>query len=129
MRLSDIKGERVLDVIAEIAAPVINIAADSEALQFFIPSEGQADGSIESFAERMKVAAPALLKTHKDDFVTILAALDGVTPKEYIDGMTLGGVLEDIFELLTDKVFEDFLSSQQSEESQSGLPSEGTEDL
>lgn len=114
MRLSEIRGERVLDVIAEIAAPVINIASDPDAMSFFKaqpPQEGQTPE--EALAERMKVAAPALMKTHRDDFIAILASLDGVTIEEYVEGMTLGSVLVDVFELLTDEAFEDFLSSQE----------------
>lgn len=117
MRLSDIRGERVLDVIAEIAAPVINIASDEEALAFFKrrpPKEGQTPQ--EALAERMGQAAPALMKTHRDDLVAILAALDGVTAEEYVEGMTLGSVLVDVFELLTDEAFGDFLSSQEQTE-------------
>ena len=114
MRLSEIKGERVFDVLADITAPVIGIASDGEALAFFKPQppeEGETPE--EAFARRMKVAAPALLKGHRDEMVAILAALDGVTPEEYAEGMTLGGVLQDILELLTDKDFESFLSSQE----------------
>lgn len=114
MRLSDIKGERVLDVIADIAVPAINIASDEDALSFFKaqpPKDGQTTS--EAFADRMKVAAPALMKTHKDDFIAILAALDGKTVDEYVEGMTLSSVLVDVFELLTDEAFEDFLSSQE----------------
>lgn len=114
MRLSEIRGEHVLDVIADIATPVINIASDKEAMAFFerrAPKEGQTP--YEALAERMKVAAPALMKTHRDDLVSILATLDGVTVEEYVESMTLGSVLVDVFELLTDEAFEDFLSSQQ----------------
>ena len=114
MRLSEIRGERVLDVIADITAPVINIASDEEAAAFFNPQPPK-DGQTktEAFAERMKAAAPALMKTHRDDLISILATLDGVTVDEYVEGMTLGSVLVDVFELLTDEAFEDFLSSQQ----------------
>lgn len=114
MRLSEIKGERVLDVIADIAAPVISIASDEDAMAFFKPQppkEGQTP--TEAFGERMKSAAPALMKSHRDDLIAILASLDGVTPGEYIEGMTLASVLVDVFELLTDEAFEDFLSSQE----------------
>ena len=117
MRLSDIRGERVLDVIADMAAPVINIASDKEAVAFFErrpPKEGQTPH--EALAERMKVAAHVLMKGHRDDLVAILATLDGVTVEEYVEGMTLGSVLMDVFELLTDEAFEDFLSSQRPTE-------------
>lgn len=123
MRLSDIRGERVLDVIADITAPVINIASDDEAARFFErkpPKEGQTPQ--EALAERMGEAAPALLRRHRDDLIAILATLDGVTVDEYVEGMTLGSVLVDVFELLTDEAFESFLSSQEQteEEGQSG---------
>lgn len=114
MRLSDIRGERVLDVIADIAEPAINIATDKEAMAFFRPQPPK-DGQdpTEAFAERMKSAAPALMKSHRADLVAVLAALDGVTVAEYVEGMTLGSVLADVFELLTDEAFEDFLSSRE----------------
>ena len=35
MKLSDIKGERTLDVIAEIIEPIANIAADQTAAALF----------------------------------------------------------------------------------------------
>lgn len=114
MRLSEIRGERVLDVVADIAAPVITIAADEEALAFFKPQElREGETPQEALAARMKVAAPALLKTHRSDIVAILAALDGKTVEEYEEGMTLASVLVDLFELLTDEAFDDFLSSQE----------------
>lgn len=114
MRLSDVKGARVLEVLAEIAEPVISIASDKEATAFFTgikPKKGQTQE--EAFAQRMREGAPALLKGHGDDIVRILAALDGVEPSEYEDNMTLASVLEDLLELLTDRDFTSFLSSQE----------------
>ena len=35
MRLSDVKGERTLDVIADIIDPIANIAEDKEASELF----------------------------------------------------------------------------------------------
>ena len=46
---------------------------------------------------------PALLKGHKDDFVEILATIEGVTPEEYAANLDLSKLLSDATELLTDK--------------------------
>lgn len=122
MRLSDIKGARVLDVLADIAEPAIAIASDREAMAFFTgikPAEGQT--AEDAFAQRMREGAPALLKGHRDEVLRILAALDGVTPEEYEEGMTLASVLVDLVELLTDKDFAGFLSSQEPTQTDSGL--------
>ena len=112
--MSDIRGARVLEVLAEIAEPVISIASDKEATAFFTgikPKKGQTQH--EAFAERMRKGVPALLKGHRDDVVRILAALDGVDAKEYEESMTLASVMEDLLELLTDQEFASFLSSQE----------------
>lgn len=83
-------------------------------MAFFKPQEPkEGETPQEAFAARMKVAAPALLKTHRSDIVAVLAALDGKTAEEYEEGMTLASVLVDLFELLTDEAFDDFLSSQE----------------
>ena len=121
MRLSDIKGASVLDVLAEIADPVIEIAADKEAMAFFQaspPKEGQT--AEQAFAERMGKAAPALLKGHQDAVIRVLAALDGTTPELYEEGMTMASVLLDLVELLTDRDFASFLSSQEPTQTDSG---------
>lgn len=112
MRLSDIKGERVLDVIADLVDPIANIAQDKEALAFFKPEppkKGQT--ASEAFAERMKKAVPVLLRTHKDDLVAILSTIKGVDRAEYVEQMTLANVVGDVFELLTDEEFLAFLPS------------------
>lgn len=114
MRLSDVKGARVLDVLAEIADPAINIVTDKDATALFTgikPKKGQTQH--EAFAERMRKGVPALLRSHRDDVVRILAALDGVDAKEYEESMTLASVMEDMLELLTDQEFASFLSSQE----------------
>ena len=113
-RLSEIKGEDAIDVMANIAGPVISIASDENALAFFKPEEPK-DGQkpMEAFAERMKVAAPALMKTHRRELVEILSAFDGTSCEEYLDGLTMQKLFTDIFTLLTDEDFDAFLSSQQ----------------
>lgn len=112
MKLSDVKGDHVLDVIADIIDPIVNIATDEGAHEMFKP-QAVPDGmeAREFFAMRMRKGMPALLKGHKHDIIAILAAIEGVTPEEYTDMLNLAKLFTDTIELLTDEAFISFLSS------------------
>lgn len=113
MRLSDIRGERVIDVIADIIEPVANIATDKEAMKLLggvTPKEGQT--AEDAVAERLKSTVPSLMRGHRDDLVRIFAALHGVGVEEYAESMTLSSVVGDVYDILTDQEFLGFLSSQ-----------------
>ena len=60
MRLSDIKGDRVFDVIADIIAPIANIAADETASALFksgkLPDGMNAKASLRGRARRAVAA-------------------------------------------------------------------------
>lgn len=116
MKLSDIKGDRVLDVIADIIDPIANIAQDKDVTAMFkrkvVPDDMKAR---DFFAERMRKGMPALLKGHKHDVIAILAAIEGVTPEKYTDTLNLAKLFTDAMELMTDDAFLDFLSSQKTE--------------
>lgn len=109
MKLSDIKGERVFDVIADIIEPIVNISQDKDAAEIFTPRElPEGMEPWEFFLVRIKKSLPSLLKTHRDDFVAIMAAVNDVTPDEYKESMTLAKLLSDTIELVTDREFMSF---------------------
>ena len=112
MRLSEIKGERVFDVIADIIEPACNIAQDKEAAKLFDRSEKRPDGmSAKDFAlQRVKASMPSLMRSHKKDLVAILAAIEGVDPAEYMESVTMPTVIKGVFEMLTDEDLLPFLS-------------------
>nr|DAH71576.1 MAG TPA: hypothetical protein [Caudoviricetes sp.] len=116
MKLSDVKGDRVFDVIADIIDPIANIAQDKDVTAMFkrkvVPDGMKAR---DFFAERMRKGMPALLKGHKHDVIAILAAIEGVTPEKYTDTLNLAKLFTDAMELMTDDAFLDFLSSQKTE--------------
>ena len=129
MRLSDVKGKRTLEVIADLVAPVASIAQDEDATELFRRRELPKGMTAEQFViERMKKAVPALLKGHQDEIIQILASIQGVTPEEFESGMNLMSITKDVFELITDSEFISFLSSFMSQE-ESGSISENTEGL
>lgn len=129
MRLSDIKGERTLDVIADIIEPIANIASDEEAADLFVRKPLPKGMKPKEFLlKRVKKSVPKLIKSHKSDLITILASFEGITPKEYTDKLNMITFTKDVIELLTDETFGAlFISSAQTPE-QSGTAPESTED-
>lgn len=113
MKLSDVKGERTFDVIAEIIEPIANIAQDKAAKELFekrVCPEGVDPRDF--MAARIKKAAPGLLKSHKKDIIKIAAAIEGVTDEEYTETLTLGSLLKDLIEMFTDEELLTFYPSQ-----------------
>lgn len=115
MKLSDIKGDRVLDVIADIIDPIANMVQDKDVAAMFerkaVP-EGM--NAHDFFAERMRKGLPVLLKGHKADIIAIMAAIEGVTPEQYAASLDFPKLFTDVMELVTDNEFLNFLSSPET---------------
>ena len=128
MRLSDIKGECTLDVIAEIIEPIINIATDDVAAAMFkrekLPEGETAKGFL---LNRAKKSLPQLLKNHKSDIISILASIEGTSAAEYSEKLNLVKLTKDFIDLMTDEAFTELFISAQSGDS-SGSVQENTED-
>ena len=116
MKLSEVKGDRTLDVIADVIDPIANIAQDKDVVAMF-KREAVPEGmeAREFFAARMRAGMPALLKGHKSDIIAILAAIEGVAPEQYAASLNLAKLFTDVTELLTDEAFVNFLSSSETE--------------
>lgn len=116
MRLSDIKGDRTLDVIAEIIEPIANISEDEEASAMF-KREKLPDGMTAKkfLMKRARKSLPVLLKGHKADIIAILSAIEGVSAEEYAGALNLVKLAKDCTDLLTDEAFMELFISAQSE--------------
>ena len=112
MKLSDIKGDRVLDVIADIIDPIANIVQDKDVAAMF-KREAVPEGmdAREFFAGRMRKGLPVLLKGHKADIIAVMSAIEGVTPAQYAASLDLPKLFTDAMDLVTDDALLDFLSS------------------
>lgn len=118
MRLSDIHGERVFDVIADIIDPIANIAEDEKASAMFRREKIPEGMTAKKFAmQRARRATPALLHGHKNDIVAILATIEGVSADDYKGALNLVKLVRDTTELLTDETFWGLFQSAQSESS------------
>lgn len=112
MRLSEIKGERVFDVIADIIEPACSIAQDKDAADLFDRSKERPEGmTAKEFAlERVKRSVPKLMRSHRDDLVAIMAAIEGVSFEEYMGEVTISSLIKAVYEMLTDEDLLAFLS-------------------
>lgn len=127
MKLSDIHGERVFDVIADIIDPIANIAEDEKASAMFRREKIPEGMTAKKFAmQRARKSLPALLKGHKGDIIAILASIEGVSAESYKGALNFVKLTRDATELLTDDAFSALFLSAQSGKS-SGSAQENTE--
>ena len=116
MRLSDIKGDRTLEVIADIIEPIANIADDEEASALFKREKLPEGMTAKKFLmKRVRKSLPVLLKGHKADIIAILSAIEGVSAEEYNGSLNLVKLVKDCTDLLTDEAFMQLFISAQSE--------------
>lgn len=128
MKLSDVKGDRTLELIAEIIDPIANIAEDPKAAELFRRDKLPEGTDAKKFLlNRARRCAPVLLKDHKTDVIAILAAVEGVPASAYASKLNLVKLLKDCTELLTDEAFGVLFISAQSE-TPSGSVQENTGD-
>lgn len=98
MKLSEIKGEAALDLLADIIEPATEIMTDPN-VQKLVKAKNK--GAI----------IKLLIKDHKKSIIEILATIDGVPVKDYqINVFTLPMKL---LELLNDKELMSFFTSQE----------------
>ena len=84
-KLSEIKGEDALDVLADVLDYVIEIGTDEEFVE--IIRNGDKKGAIK-----------CLLKSHKKEVLGIMAVLDGENPEEYAPNIVkLPAMLVELF--------------------------------
>lgn len=127
MKLSDIQGERVFDVIADIINPIANIAEDDTASALFKRDKLPEGMTAKAFLiQRARKSLPALFKGHKGDIIAILAAIVGVSEEQYKRELNPIKLMQDATELLTDEAFGVLFISAQSKTS-SGSAQESTE--
>ena len=120
MRLSDVKGERTLDVIAEIIEPIANIAEDEVSTEIFSRKKLPEGMTPKQFAlRRIKRSVPALIRNHKDDIVTILCTIEGTSEAECKESLNLAKLTKDFLDLLTDEEFIAFFTSAQTDSANS----------
>ena len=98
MKLSEIKGEQALDVLADIIEPLSEILTDPEIQEMH-----------KAGMPKIKMVKPAI-ENHKRAVIEILALLDGADPDNYdIDLLTLP---KKVVEILNDAELQTVFQSQ-----------------
>lgn len=112
MRLSDVKGERTFEVVADIIEPVYRIAQDEAAVEMLSPKPCPEGEDPKKFmARRLVAGVPALLRSHKGDLVAIMAAIEGEDAEEYAASLDLAKLVASLAELVSDPALMDFLAN------------------
>ena len=113
MKLSDLKGERAIEVIADLIEPITNIALDQKNLKLFQNTPREGESVQELGAREIKEKMPKLLKSHKKDILAILCAVNGSNPED----LSMFDIIKGAIELANDKEFQSlFLSAVNSVE-------------
>lgn len=115
MKLSEIKGEAAIDVLADLIDPMSEIISDKEIETLFKMN-----------APKLKLVKTAL-KKHKKEVIEILAVLDGESPETYdVNIVTLP---LKVLELLNDPMVANLFQSQgqKNQEEHSGSAMGNTE--
>ena len=111
MKLSDVRGKRTFEVIADIIEPVATIASDEEAMALFDTSNKPDDlTNWQWFVERAKKSVPVLMRTYSDEFCQTMSSIEGVPKEEYEEELSIPKLLSDVMALVTDREFITFFS-------------------
>ena len=111
MKLSDVRGKRTFEVIADIIEPVATIASNEDAMAMFTASDKPDDMSNwQWFVERAKRSVPVLMRDYSDEFCQIMAAIEGVPKEQYEEEISIPKLLADVMALVTDREFIAFFS-------------------
>lgn len=92
-KLSEIKGEEALDVLAEILVPIVEIWEDEEVRK----------GYETNVAKAVSVA----IKKHRNAIIGIFASLDGKEYEEELECINLVSLPADIINLLNEPAIKD----------------------
>ena len=107
MKLSEIKGERAIDVIADLIAPIAGIASnrDKMKLESVEPIEGEEPR--DTAIRNLKVQIPVILRENKSELIEIIGIITGEDASE----MTLPTIMKETVDLLNDKDFAELFLS------------------
>lgn len=107
MKLSEIKGERAVEVIADLIEPIANIASDKECADLFSVKPVKDEDKKVTARKHLVKKVPALLKSHKQDVIKIIATLDGKT----IDEMNLFSITAALIGIVQDEALIELFTS------------------
>lgn len=107
-RISDIKGEEAIDIIADTIEPLSAIMADKEMKDILVNKKLKDDGNAYTKAEVVSM----VIKKHKHEVIQVLSILDGVSYDEYLNSVTIFTLPMAVLEVLNDPEISKLFTSQ-----------------
>lgn len=116
MKLSEIRGEDTLDVLADIIDPITTIAADEEVK------------AMRNSGAPKLLLVKYLLKSHKSAIIEIMATINRKPVEEFKEGLTIESLITMLLELANDPLLAEVFQSQGQNMTSSGSATENTEE-
>lgn len=107
MKLSEIQGERAIEVIADLIEPLSNIAIDPNIKSVLSFKKKENETAEEAAVKAIQKNIPVLLKHHKKDVAKVLGVLEGVDPEK----LNILEILKGLTDMMTDKALMQLFSS------------------
>lgn len=101
MKLSELKGERAIEAIADLIAPIANIASDQKNLKLFSTEKREGESDRDMAVRDLSEKVPNLLRTHKADVLAILCAVNNVKPND----LSMVDIIRGALDLINDQDF------------------------
>lgn len=116
MKLSEVKGEKALDMLADLIEPVMEIIDDKEISEILKSRDKKKSESTKIILSK---AVAKAIKNHKDAVIRILATLDDVPVEKY--ECTIMSLPKKLLDILNDPaIFELFTLQGQETPTSSG---------
>lgn len=111
MKLSEVKGEKALDMLADLIEPIMEIIEDKEVSKILKSrhSKDKADSTKIILGRAVSVA----IKNHKKAVITILATLDDIPVDQY--ECNLLSLPKKMMDIINDPAIFDLFTSQSQE--------------
>lgn len=112
MTLAEIQGANCFDALADIMEPALKIAQDEDAKALFSLNKEKPEGMTqeEYGVKLMGERFPGMIKRNKKELTKILAVVNGVSEKKYLENLTFPKLVNDVYGLINDASFRAFLS-------------------
>ena len=111
MKLSEVKGEKALDMLADLIEPIMEIIEDKEVSKILESRHNKDE------ADSTKIilgrAVSAAIKNHKKAVITILATLDDIPVDQY--ECNLLSLPKKMMDIINDPAIFDLFTSQSQE--------------
>jgi len=109
MRLSDVKGERSADVVADVIAFVCALGSEEEINALLAPRKGKKAQNNTEFA---RAFYPTVFKKYKKELYEALGSIEGCGAKAYAAKADPATLFNDFAGLLSDPMFQELFPSR-----------------